>query len=227
MEGVVAIVVGRRAGEVRMILEDVVAVDGLAVARHRVHAVDGHAVADHCERVAGEVQVRHRGADQLAAVGHHVHQQVGVLLGQLLQVDAGHGLHDHVLGARIIGVDVVGDDVVVHVGADAGLVDPLIEELLAQLGLGVQNLGHEVLQVHDLDTLAAKNVREGVVLLLGHREERDVVEQELLKRIGGEVQQLVAGAVKDDLLEVADFALDVYSLHVTLQSGGFEIRHHS
>jgi len=60
------------------------------------------------------------------------------------------------------------------------------------------------------------------VLLLGHGEERDVVEQELLKRIGGEVQQLVAGAVKDDLLEVADFALDVYSLHVTLQSGGLK-----
>ena len=165
--------------------------------------------------------------DELAAVGHHVHQKVGVLLGQLLQVDAGHGLHDHVLGVRVVALDVVGDDVVVHVGADAGLVDPLVEELLAQLGLGVQNLGHEVLQVHDLDALAAKNVREGVVLLLGHREERDVVEQELLKRIGGEVQQLVAGAVKDDLLEVADFALDVYSLHVTLQSGGFEIRHHS
>ena len=222
VEGVVAIVVGRRAGEVRMILEDVVTVDGLAVARHRVHAVDGHAVADHRERVAGEVQVRHRGAHELAAIGHHVDEQVRVLLRQLLQVDAGHGLHDHVLGARVIGVDVVGDDVVVHVGADARLVDPLIEELAAQLGLGVQDLGHEVLQVHDLDTLAAKDLREGVMLLLGHGEERDVVEQELLKRIGGEVQQLVAGAVKDDLLEVADFALDVYSLHVTLQSGGLK-----
>ena len=101
----------------------------------------------------------------------------------------------------------------VHISADARLVDPLIEELLAQLGLGVQNLGHEVLQINHFHALAAKDVREGVVLLLGHGEERDVVEQELLKRIGGEVQQLVAGAVKDDLLEVADFALDVYACH--------------
>ena len=213
VEGHVAMVVLGRAGEVRMVLEDVVAVDGLAVARHRVHAVDGHAVADHRERVAGEVQVRHGGADQLAAVGHHVHQQVGVLLGQLLQVDAGHGLHDHVLGARVVGVDVVLDDLLVGVGADAGLEDPLVEELLAKLRMGVQHLGHEVLQVHYLDTLVAKDLREGVVLLLGHRQKRDVVEQQLFQGVRGEVQQLVAGAVKNDLLEVADLAFDVYSLH--------------
>ena len=54
------LVVLGRAHEIRMVLEDVVAVDGLAVARLAVHAVDGHAVADHRERVAGEVQVRHR-----------------------------------------------------------------------------------------------------------------------------------------------------------------------
>ena len=101
----------------------------------------------------------------------------------------------------------------VHISADARLVDPLIEELLAQLGLGVQNLGHEVLQVHDLDTLAAKDVREGVMLFLGHGKERDVVEQQLFQGVRGEVQQLVAGAVKDDLLEIADLAFDVYSLH--------------
>ena len=101
----------------------------------------------------------------------------------------------------------------VHISADARLVDPLIEELAAQLGLGVQDLGHEVLQVHDLDALVAKDLREGVMLLLGHGKERDVVEQQLFQGVRGEVQQLVAGAVKDDLLEVADLAFDVYSLH--------------
>ena len=138
---------------------------------------------------------------------------MGVLLGQLLQVDAGHGLHDHFLVAGVVALDVVGDDVVVHVGADAGLIDPLIEELLAQLGLGVQDLGHEVLQIHDLDALVAKDLREGVMLFLGHGKERDVVEQQLFQGVRGEVQQLVAGAVKDDLLEIADLAFDVYSLY--------------
>ena len=201
-----------------MIVEDVVAVDGLAVTGDRVHAVDGHAVADHRERVAGEVQVRHGGAHQLAAIGHHVHQQVGVLAGQLLQVDAGHGLHDHVLGTRIVAVDVVLDDVLVGVGTDASLEDPLVEELLAKLGVSIDDLGHEVLQVHDLDALAAQDLREGIVLLLGYGQKRDVVEQQLFQGVRGEVQQLVAGAVKNDLLQVADLAFDIYSLHKALLS---------
>ncbi|MFR5091878.1 MAG: hypothetical protein ACLTDR_07545 [Adlercreutzia equolifaciens] len=104
VEGVLAAVVLRHVLEVGMIVEDVVAVDGLAVARGAVHAVDAHAVADHVERVAGEVQVRHRGAHELGAVGHHVDEQVGTLLRQLLQVDAGHGLHDHVLGIGVLGI---------------------------------------------------------------------------------------------------------------------------
>ena len=144
---------------------------------------------------------------------------MGVLLGQLLQVDAGHGLHDHVLGVRVVALDIVGDDVVVHVGADAGLVDPLVEELLAQGRIGVQGLGHEVFQVHDLDALLAQNSGEGVVLGLGDLQKRDVVEQQLLQRVRGEIQKLVPRAMKDNLLEVADLALDVYSLHVTLRSG--------
>ena len=219
VEGVVAAVVARRAGEIGMVAVDVVAVDGLAVARHGVHAVDGHAVADVREGVAGEVQVRHGVAHELGAVGHHVHQQVRVLLRQLLQVDAGHGLHDHVLGAGVVAVDVILDDVLVQVGADAGLEDPLIEELLAQARVGVQSLGHEVLQVDDFHALAAQDVGERVVLLLGHLQKRDVVEQQLLKGVGGEVEKLVTGTMQDDLLEVADFALDVDSLHLTLQSG--------
>ena len=219
VEGVLAAVVLRHVLEIRMIVEDVGAVDGLAVARLAVHAVDAHAVADHVERIAGEVQVRHRGAHELRAVGHHVHEQVGVLLRQLLQVDTGHGLHDHVLGAGVLAIDVVLDDLGVQVGADARLVDPLVEELLAQGRVGVQGLGPKVLQIDDLHALLAQNAREGVVLGLSDLQERDVVEQQLLQRVRGEIQKLVPRAMKDNLLEVADLALDVYSLHVTLRSG--------
>ena len=41
---------------IRVILEDVLAVQGLAVAGDGVHAVEVHTVADDRERVAGEVQ---------------------------------------------------------------------------------------------------------------------------------------------------------------------------
>ena len=54
-----------------------------------------------------------------------------------------------------------------QIGADARLVDPLVEELLAQGRVGLQGLGHEVLQVDDLDALFAQNTSEGIVLGLG------------------------------------------------------------
>ena len=83
-----------------------------------------------------------------------------MLLRQLLQVDARHGLHDHVLGAGVLAIDVILDDLGVQVGADARLVDPLVEELLAQARVGVQGLGHKVLQIDDLYALLAQNARE-------------------------------------------------------------------
>ena len=45
---------------VGVVLEDVLAVQGLAVAGDRVHAVEVDALADDRERVAGEVEVGHR-----------------------------------------------------------------------------------------------------------------------------------------------------------------------
>ena len=71
----------------------------------------------------------------------------------------------------------------IALGADAGLFDALLQELLAQVGVGVQNLGHEVFQVHDLHAVVAQSLRESVMLFLGNLQERDVVEQQLLERV--------------------------------------------
>ena len=155
VEGVVAAVVLRGALEIRVVVEDVLAVDGLTVAGDGVHAVDGNAVADHREGVAGEVQVRHRGDDHLGGLGHQVDQGVGLVGVQLGEVDALHGLQDEVLGVGIVLLHVIEDDLAITLGLDAGFVDPLQQELLAQLGVGGQNLGRQVLQVHDLNAVVA------------------------------------------------------------------------
>ena len=65
---------------------------------------------------------------------------VGVKLGE---VDALHRLHDQVEVIGVVLLHIVEDDLLVAVGADTGLFDPLLEELLAQLGVGLENLSHE------------------------------------------------------------------------------------
>ena len=211
VERVVAAVVLGGALQHGMMREDVLAVDGLAVAGLGVHAVDGHAVADHRERVAGEVQVRHGLDDHLGRLGNQVHQRVGLVGVQLGEVDALHRLQHEVLGVGIVLLHVVEDDLLVAVRADAGLFDPLLEELLAQLGVGLENLSHEVFQVKHFDAVVAQSLRERVMLLLGDLQERDVVEQQLFERVRRQVQKLFSRAVQQDFLQGLDLALDVHS----------------
>ena len=211
VERVVAAVILGDVLEVRMVLEDVLAVDGLAVARDGVHAVDGHAVADHGEVVAREVQVRHGGDDHLGGLGHQVHQRVGLVGVELGEVDALHRLQHEVLVLGIVVVQVVEDDLLVAVGADAGLLDELLQERLAHIGVLVEHLGHEVLEVHDLHAVVAQSLGERVMLLLGDLQERDVVEQQLFERVRRQVQKLFARAVQQDFLQGLDLALDVHS----------------
>ena len=97
------------------------------------------------------------------------------------------------------------------VGADTGLFDPLLEELLAQFGFLIEDLGHELLEVHDLHAVVAQNLRESVVLLLSDLQKRDVVEQQLFERVRRQVQKLFSRAVQQDFLQGLDLALDVHS----------------
>ena len=60
VELAVAAEVQRDVLVVGVVLEDVLAVQGLAVAGDRVHAVEVDALADDRERVAGEVEVGHK-----------------------------------------------------------------------------------------------------------------------------------------------------------------------
>ena len=175
--------------------------------------MDGDAVADHGERVAGEVEVGHGVDDHLVVGGDQVDQRAGVHGLELREAHAGHGLLHQRLGLGVVAQQQVGDLGAPVVGVDAGLGEPLLEEGVAQGLVGADDLGHEVLEVDHLGAAAAQGVGERVVLLLRHLQERDVVEQQALQGVGGEVEKLVARSVQQHLLQGADLASDVYSGH--------------
>ena len=196
-----------------MVSEDVLGVDRLAVARDGVHAVDGHAVADGRERIAGEVQVRHGSDDHLGGLADEIDQGVRLVGVKLGEVDALHRLHDQVEVIGVVLLHIVEDDLLVAVGADTGLFDPLLEELLAQFGFLIEDFGHELLEVHDLHAVVAQNLRESVVLLLSDLQKRDVVEQQLFERVRRQVQKLSTRAVEKNFFQGLDLALDVQTSH--------------
>ena len=197
---------------VRVILEDVLAVQGLAVAGDGVHTVQADAVADDRERVTGEVQVGHRvddeiglglGVDQGVKRGgaHERHLDLG--LGE-----TGHRLLDE-LEVILDGIELLADDPGHLLALDAGLGDVLIQELLACIGVQVEDLGNELLKIENLDTLVAQDLGKGVVLLLSNLEERNVVKEQALQLERRQIQKLLAGPVQADLFELSDFARDM------------------
>ncbi len=212
VELAVAAEVQRDVLVVGVVLEDVLAVQGLAVAGDRVHAVEVDALADDRERVAGEVEVGHRVDDQVG-LGLGVDQGVEGRGRREGHVDlglghAGHGLLDE-LEVVLDGVQLLADDLRHVLAADAGLGDVLVGELGAGAGDLVEHLGDEVLEIEDLHALVPQDLGEGVVLLLRDLQERDVVEQESLELVGRQVEELVAGTVQADLPELADLGRHV------------------
>ena len=204
-----------------MILEDVLAVQGLAVTRDGIHTVQADAVADAGERVAGEVQVGHRVDDQIALFvavsADHVVEGDGRSVGQVdfALGDASHGLL-HELEIVLDGVEILTDDAGHSLALDAGLLDVLIEELFASTRMSLESLGDELLEVKNLGALLAQNFSETVVLGLSNLQERHVVEQQTLELVRRKVQQFVARTMQANLLKLTDFARYMNTLHVSL-----------
>ena len=132
---------------------------------------------------------------------------------QLGEVNALHALQNQVDVGLVVVVQVIEENLLITLGADTGLFDELLQKLLTQSRIGIEHLGHEVLQIHDLHAVVAKSLSESIMLGLGNLQERDVVEQQLFERVRREVQQLFTRAMQQNLLQGLDFALDVYACH--------------
>ena len=132
---------------------------------------------------------------------------------QLGEVDTLHALQNQVDVGLVVVVQIIEENLLITLGTDTGLFDELLQELLTQSRIGIEHLGHEVLQIHDLHAVVAKSLSKSIMLSLSDLQKRDVVEQQLFERVRREVQQLFTRAMQQNLLQGLDFALDVYACH--------------
>ena len=158
------------------------------------------AVADGGERVAREIEVGHRVNDQLAGLADKVYQRVLGVHVKLVQVHAFHCLQ-HKLFAVLNLVQMIVDNLLPVLGADAGLADELLKEFLAHGGVCVQYFCHQVFQIHHFHAVLAQNFGKAVMLGLGHLQKGNIVKQKTLQRIGRQVQQFLARPVKKYFFE--------------------------
>ena len=179
-----------------------------------MHAVEEHTLAHGGEGVPGEVEVGHGVHDQIVRRGDPVLQGIGLDVAHLLQGDALHGLLHQGLAGEMA-AQIVRQPVLPAAGADAALLQPLVQERLRQLRVQIQDLGHQVLQIHDLHAVFPQGAGKGVVLLLRHAQIGDIVKQELLQPVRSQIQQFPAGAVQQHLSQLADLIFDADTFHVS------------
>jgi hypothetical protein len=82
------------------------------------------------------------------------------------------------------------------------------EHELAAVG-GVEDVGEQLGELVDDDSLVAKLARERVVLLAGACRPHHVVEEELVDVARCQARELEPGSVHDDLPQLTDLGVDV------------------
>ena len=207
VERIVPVVIeGDLPGKVRMKAHDIVPVYGLPAARDRVHAVETDAAADAREGIAGEIQVRDRIEDKLAALPRQTGKRPDPqFVAHFPGGHTAHGLehefpripdrHEH-------GVELL--RVVLRKGP--ALTQKLPDKYRLQSGVGAQRLGHQILEIDDLRPLLAEDGGKGVVLLLRQPQIGDIVEKQALEFLRDKMLQLFARPVEQDLFQRPDLA---------------------
>ena len=61
--------------------------------------------------------------------------------------------------------------------------------------------------------MVAQHLREGIVLLVGHLQIRDVVKKQLFQGVRREIEQFPAGPVKEHFFQRFDFACNMNAFH--------------
>ena len=192
--------------------ENVVGVNGLAAAGREAHLMQEHAGADGRERVAGEVEVGHRIDDQIIRRSDQILQGISGSAAHFLERDAFHRLFDERLAFKIAD-EVLIELVLPAAGLDVALGEPLIKEGLRLLGMELENFRHQVFEIHDLGAVAAQDLREGIMLLLGDLEERDIVKEKLRKTVRRQMKKFTAGTVKKHFFQRLDLAANANTFH--------------
>ena len=192
--------------------ENVVGVNGLAAAGREAHLMQEHAGADGRERVAGEVEVGHRIDDQIIRRSDQILQGISGSAAHFLERDAFHRLFDERLAFEIAD-EVLIELVLPAAGLDVALGEPLIKEGLRLLGMEFEDFRHQVFEIHDLGAVAAQDLREGIMLLLGDLEERDIVKEKLRKTVRRQMKKFTAGTVKKYFFQRLNLAANANTFH--------------
>ncbi len=211
-EGGAVIVPLDQAREVRMIAEDVVGVDRLPAAGGEAHLIEQDPRSHGREGIPGEIQVGHGIHHQIVRGRDHVLQGARGDVAHLPHGDALHGLLHQGLPLEVL-QQVVADLILPLLRADVALLHPLVQKGLRHLRVQLQHLGHQVLQIDHLGAVVPQDPGEGVVLLPGHLQERDVVEQQLGEPVGDQVQQFPARPVQEYFLQGLDLISDANTSH--------------
>ena len=167
----------------------------------RAHVMDVDAAADACARIAREIQIRHR-----IRIKRIVRRNIVGKMGRLkrrhlaLAYAADHILH-HLTHRHLR--QIRKQRLRHRFARDIALHDKVADECLLQL-FGVKRLRQLVHVVDDLHAVFAQQIRERVMLLLCDLQIRNVVEQEPCKIIRHQPVDLVADAVQQNLIQLAD-----------------------
>ena len=184
-------------------LKDEPAEQRLPVPGNGVHPVDGHAGADGCEGVAGEVEVGHGvyGEGIVLVHGGEMVAETAPLLSQVAAADASHhGRHHFPV--------VHAGEILLH-GVPRGfirqarLVQKLRQEFLPRLW-GGQGIYHQIHEVHHLHPGVPQALGEGVMLRLRFLQGGDIVNQQPFQIFRHKVFQLLTGPVQQNLPQPSD-----------------------
>ena len=82
---------------IRMVLEDVISINGLTISGYGVHSVDNRTVSYRSKRITCEVQVRHRINEKMRCRCNAIYQEIGMNLAKLFKGNSGHGFQNQFL----------------------------------------------------------------------------------------------------------------------------------
>ena len=192
------IIEGHLACKIRVIAQEILAVDRLAVAGDGIHVVQRHAPADRGKGVAGKIEIGNGIQDEMGPVAAQRRQGASAPLGQLVKADTGHSLADQLPGCGQ-GEQNLRQLLPVAVGDTAAAVDEIRHKLPAKRIIALQRLGRQLGKVDDLNTLLLQGAGKGIVLRLCAAEIGNVVKEKLLQRVGHQLLQFAAGALQQHL----------------------------
>ena len=214
-------VVERRSGILRMMLQDIRAIQGFPAAGSGIHPVQCHAAAYRGEGIPGEIEVWNGLQSEISLAVEHGGQGFRMVQSQVGEGNAGHGLQDHFVYV-FDGAQVCLKLPLIPVGDASAFLSEVPDERLLKSFVLRQRLGGELGEVHHFHTVVPEHLGKAVVLRLCTLQIGDVVKKQPLQGTGDQMLQLLAGPVQQHTAKGGNFTVDL-NWHMKTPLDGFGI----